>query len=96
MISDVMFHPQLAAETMVSQLLHWIRVDDSGLGVDRLPGAIPSQELGRPMMLLNVLSELCGEDRHLRDKYGKEFEWSIQEILKHVRSVPSVLDESLG
>ena len=76
---------------MLSQLIHWIRVDDSGLGVSKLAGAIPSQELGFPMILLNVLNEFCGEDKTLRQKYAEDLEWCVQAILKHVRSSYSVM-----
>ncbi len=90
---------QAAAETMVSQLVHWIREDDSDLGVPRLPGAPPSQELGRPMMLMNVLMEYCGEDSRLREKHATDMEWSVQQILKHVSgystSVACMLDPNL-
>lgn len=70
---------------MLSQLIHWIREDDSSLGIPKLAGAPLSQELGRPMILLNVLSEFCGEDKELRKKFEEDFQWSIQAILKHVR-----------
>ncbi len=77
---------QMAAERMLSELIHWVRVDDSGLGMARLPGEPPSgQELGRPMMLLNVLSEFCGSDELLRRKYSEDFDWAVATILKHVR-----------
>jgi len=82
---------------MLSQVIHWIRVDDSGLGMPRLEGASPSEELGRPMMLLNVLSEFCGEEKRLREKYAADFEWSIQAILKHVHTqivYPSVVPQT--
>ena len=72
---------------MLSQVIHWIRVDDSGLGIPKLEGAPPSEELGRPMMLLNVLSEFCGQDEGLREKYAADLEWSIQAILRHVHTV---------
>jgi hypothetical protein len=75
---------QLAAENMLSKLIYWIRVDDTELGVPKLPGAPPSQELARPMMLLNVLTEFCGTDKTLRDKYSADFDWTVQAILKHV------------
>lgn len=72
---------------MLSQVIHWIRVDDSGLGIPKLEGAPPSEELGRPMMLLNVLSEFCGQDERLREKYTADLEWSVQAILRHVHTV---------
>ncbi len=69
---------------MLEQLIYWIRVDDSGLGMVRLSGAISTRELGRPMMLLNVLTEFCGNDQELRKKYSEHFEWSIEMLLLHV------------
>lgn len=69
---------------MLQQLIHWICIDDSDLGLPRLPGAPPTRELGRPMMLLNVLTEVCGNDVELRDKYSEQFKWCIEAILQHV------------
>ena len=60
-------------------------MDDSELGVVKLAGVSPSQELGRPMMLLNILTEFCGQDEQLRKKYSEDFDWAVREILKHVR-----------
>lgn len=72
---------------MLEQLIHWICVDDSSLGVPSLSGAPPTRELGRPMMLLNVLTEVCGNDKEMRTKYFQHFKWSIDAILKHVRVI---------
>ena len=69
---------------MLSLLIHWIRFDDSDLRLPKLSGTIPSFELGRPMMLLNVLTEFCGDVTHLREKYKSHFEWAVHAILKHV------------
>ena len=77
----------MASETALSQLIYWIRVDDSDLGVPRLSGVAPCQELGRPMMLLNVLTEFCGSDEQLRKKYAEDFDWAVAAILKHVRAI---------
>ena len=75
---------QEAAEDMLQQLIHWICVDDSGLGAPKLCGAPPTMELGRPMMLLNVVTEFCGSEQPLREKYQEQLEWSVEAILKHV------------
>ena len=69
---------------MLCQVIHWIRVDDSTLGVVKLPGTPAAQELGRPMMLLNVLTEFCGSDQLMRMKYSEDFDWAVAAILKHV------------
>ena len=80
---------QVAAEAMLSQVIYWIRVDDGGLGLAPLCGNPPSEELGRPMMLLNILTEFCGSDSQLRIKYTEDFDWAVAAILKHVsRSAP--------
>ena len=71
---------------MLQQIIYWIRVDDSGLGMVKLPGAPPTRELGRPMMLLNVLTEFCKDDDDLRKKYTEHIEWSVETIQLHVSS----------
>ena len=76
--------PQAQAEEMLAQLIHWIRIDDSGLGVDKLAGAPPYQELARPMILLNTISEFCGSDLRERERFQEDLKWCRQEILKHV------------
>lgn len=78
------FFFQVAAEEMLQQLIHWICFDDTGLGLPRLSGAPATRELGRPMMLLNVVSEFCGSDSNLRVKYMEQLLWSTQTILQHV------------
>ncbi len=70
---------------MLASLIHWIRIDDSELGAPNLPGCDPCSELGRPMMLLNVLTEICNGQSELRDKYKEHFQWAVEAILKHVR-----------
>ena len=49
-----------------------------------LSGAPPTRQLGYPMMLLNVLTEFCGNEVEKRDKYSEQFKWSVEAILKHV------------
>lgn len=75
---------------MLCQVIHWIRVDPSTLGVVKLAGTPVAQELGHPMMLLNVLTEFCGSDQILRMKYSEDFDWAVAAILKHVRNVTYV------
>ncbi len=69
---------------MLTSFIRWVRYDDSELGAVCLPGCEASSELGRPMMLLNVLTEFCGNVTELRDKYKDHFQWAIDAILKHV------------
>ena len=72
-----------AAEKMLGQLIQWIMVDSSSLGSGYLTRG--TSELGRPMMLLNVLQEVCGNDTTKRKQYEKEISWSIQKIQTHLQ-----------
>ena len=58
-------------------------VDSSSLGGSFLTSG--TSELGRPMMLLNVLQEVCGEDSTRREKYDSEIKWSIKKVLMHLQ-----------
>lgn len=69
---------------MLASFIRWVQYDDSELGAPCLPGCEPSSELGRPMMLLNVLTEFCNGVVELRDKYSDHFQWAVENILKHV------------
>ena len=71
---------------MLQQLIHWVCFDDASLGLPRLSGAPATRELGRPMMLMNVVCEFCGSDASLREKYAEQLLWSTQAILQHVNS----------
>jgi len=74
-----------AAEKMLAQLIQWIMVDSSSLGSGYLTRG--TSELGRPMMLLNVLQEVCGDDAAKRKQYEKEIAWSIQKIQTHLQVI---------
>lgn len=89
-----LFLLQINAEEMLQQLIEWICVDDSGLGMPVLSGAPSTRQLGYPMILLNVLTEFCGNDTKMREKYSKQFKWSTEAILKHVITT-SYLDRLL-
>lgn len=68
---------------MLGQLIQWIMVDSSSLGSSLLVGG--TSELGRPMMLLNVLQEVCGDDSTKRGKYDSEIKWSIKKVVSHLQ-----------
>ena len=68
---------------MLKQLMQWIMVDNSSLGSSLLTSG--TSELGRPMMLLNVLQEFCGDDSTRRGKYDSEIKWSIKKVLTHLQ-----------
>lgn len=68
---------------MLGQLVQWIVLDSSSLGSPLLVSG--TSELGRPMMLLNVLQEVCGDDSIKRGKYDNEIKWSIKKVLTHLQ-----------
>ena len=74
---------QELAEQMLGQLIQWIMIDSSSLGSPFLTSG--TSELGRPMMLLNVLQEVCGDDSTHRGKYDSEIKWSIRKVLTHLQ-----------
>lgn len=76
-------HYMELAEQMLGQLIQWIMIDSSSLGSSFLTGG--TSELGRPMMLLNVLQEVCGDDSTRRGKYDNEIKWSIRKVLTHLQ-----------
>ena len=79
---SVKFSQELA-EHMLGQLIQWIMVDCSSLGSSFLTSG--NSELGRPMMLLNALQEVCGEGSTRRGKYDTEIKWSIKKVLTHLQ-----------
>ena len=74
---------QELAEQMLGQLIAWIMVDSSSLGSAFLISG--TSELGHPMMLLNVLQEVCGDDTTRRSKYENEIKWSFKKVLTHLQ-----------
>jgi len=68
---------------MLVQLIQWIMVDSSSLGSGYLTRG--TSELGQPMMLLNVLQEVCGDDTDKRKQYKMEIAWNIQKIQTHLQ-----------
>ena len=67
---------------MLGQLIQWIMVDSSSLGGSLISG---TSQLGQPMMLLNVLQEVCGDDSTKRRKYDSEIKWSIKKVVTHLQ-----------
>ncbi|KAM4019505.1 N-acylglucosamine 2-epimerase isoform 1-T2 [Anomaloglossus baeobatrachus] len=73
------------ARTMMDQIVHWVRVDPSDLGRPELPGAEPVNSMAVPMMLLNLVDQLCEDDEEAALKYAELGAWSVEKILQHLQ-----------
>ncbi|XP_073493869.1 N-acylglucosamine 2-epimerase isoform X2 [Phyllobates terribilis] len=73
------------ARTMMDQIVHWVRVDPSNLGRPELPGAEPVNSMAVPMMLLNLVDQLCEDDEEAAIKYAELGAWSVEKILQHLQ-----------
>lgn len=80
------FHSsQSDAESMMDQLVHWVRVDSSGLGRPQLPGDRPVNSMAVPMMLLCLVDQLTEGRAELAEKYRELGDWCVSQILQHVQ-----------
>lgn len=71
---------------MMAQLIHWVRVDPSGLGRPQLPGDTPTDSMAVPMMLLCLVQQLTGErGPEVAQKYKEVGAWCVKQILQHVQ-----------
>ena len=69
---------------MMEQLIHWVRVDPSGLGRPQLPGDAPTSSMAVPMMLLCLVQQLT-EGREPVQKYRELGSWCVRQILQHIQ-----------
>ncbi|TSL97328.1 N-acylglucosamine 2-epimerase [Bagarius yarrelli] len=76
---------QADAESMMDQLVRWVRVDSSGLGRPQLPGDRPVNSMAVPMMLLCLVDQLTEGRAELAEKYRELGDWCVCQILQHVQ-----------
>uniref|UniRef100_A0A8D1AA65 N-acylglucosamine 2-epimerase n=1 Tax=Sus scrofa TaxID=9823 RepID=A0A8D1AA65_PIG len=76
---------QSEAVDMMDQIVHWVREDPSGLGRPQLPGAVASESMAVPMMLLCLVEQLGEEDEELAGRYAQLGHWCARRILQHVQ-----------
>lgn len=69
----------------MDQLVHWVRVDPSGLGRPQLPGDRPVNSMAVPMMLLCLVDQLTEGRAELTEKYTELGEWCVSQIRQHVQ-----------
>ncbi|XP_062316162.1 N-acylglucosamine 2-epimerase isoform X1 [Osmerus eperlanus] len=87
---------QAEAEQMMSQLIHWVRVDSSGLGRPQLPGDTPVNSMAVPMMLLCLVQQLTEErGQEVAEKYREVGDWCVKQILQHVQRGGTAILESV-
>ena len=70
---------------MMEQIIHWVRVDDSGLGRPHLSGMPAAEPLSVSMTVLSLIKELSWDDPALHEKYAELEQWSIDHTLMHVQ-----------
>lgn len=79
-------HPhQGEAVEMMDQIVRWVREDPSGLSRPQLPGALASEPMAMPMMLLNLVEQLGESDQELASNYAELGDWCAQRILRHIQ-----------
>ncbi|XP_023862074.1 N-acylglucosamine 2-epimerase [Salvelinus sp. IW2-2015] len=88
---------QAEAAQMMDQLVHWVRVDPSGLGKPQLSGDTPVCSMAVPMMLLCLVQQLTearsGEEV---DKYREVGGWCVKQILQHLQRGGTAILESVS
>ncbi|XP_057615975.1 N-acylglucosamine 2-epimerase isoform X1 [Chionomys nivalis] len=78
-------HYQNEAVEMMDQIVHWVRVDPTGLGRPQLSGTPATEPMAVPMMLLSLVEQLGEEDEALTSKYAELGDWCAHRILQHVQ-----------
>lgn len=69
----------------MDQLVHWVRVDSSGLGRPQLAGDQPVNSMAVPMMLLCLVDQLTEGRAELEEKYRELGDWCVSQILHHIQ-----------
>ncbi|XP_049980962.1 N-acylglucosamine 2-epimerase isoform X3 [Alexandromys fortis] len=76
---------QNEAVEMMDQIIHWVRVDPTGLGRPQLSGTPATEPMAVPMMLLSLVEQLGEEDEALTSKYAELGDWCAHRILQHIQ-----------
>ena len=85
------------AERLLDAILSW--ADDlSCLGRPALPGQIPESSLAVPMILLNVIDELCScvDGQRTKAKYKAKAEWCVAKATAHMVPDRQIVLESVS
>lgn len=76
---------QAHAKSVMDKLVHWVRVDPSGLGRPQLSGDRPVNGMAVPMMLLCLVEQLSEGRAGEAEKYSELGSWCVQQILQHIQ-----------
>ncbi|KAG7477515.1 hypothetical protein MATL_G00070460 [Megalops atlanticus] len=87
---------QAEAERVMDLLVHWVRVDPSGLGRLQLPGDTPVNNMAVPMMLLCLVQQLTEGRAELAGKYRELGQWCVQQVLQHVQRDGTAILENVS
>lgn len=87
---------QSEAIEMMDQIIHWVREDPAGLGRPQLSGALATEPMAVPMMLLSLVEQLGEEDEELTNMYAELGDWCVHRILQHVQRDGQVVLENVS
>ena len=69
----------------MNNIVHWMRVDDSALGREKLEGQTATNSLAEPMMLTCLIDQLLVMDPSLESEYTALSKWCIEQIFSHIQ-----------
>ena len=70
---------------MLERIKQWVLVDDTDLGKEALEGAPSINSLAVPMMVLCLVDQMETMDSSLSSDLQELTEWSVSQILAHVK-----------
>nr|XP_033778112.1 N-acylglucosamine 2-epimerase [Geotrypetes seraphini]XP_033778123.1 N-acylglucosamine 2-epimerase [Geotrypetes seraphini]XP_033778133.1 N-acylglucosamine 2-epimerase [Geotrypetes seraphini] len=73
------------AVKMMDEIVRWVRQDLAELGRPALPGAMPTNAMAVPMMLLCLVQQLEEADEAMTAKYSELGNWAMQQIMQHLQ-----------
>ncbi len=83
------------AQTLMARIMRWIE-DPAPLGRPVLSGQTPMQTLAVPMITLNLIEELTGEDETLLATYTDQVTACITQMLEHVHPADRCVYENVA
>lgn len=83
------------AKWMFEKVWTWSK-DTSVLGRPKLAGQEPMRTLAIPMIMLNLIEELCGDDQKMRESFSAEIDACINLSLSHYDEASGRVYENVG
>ena len=70
---------------MMSEIVYYVREDDTNLGRPHLDGAQPTNQMAVPMMILCLILELTKMDVSMATEYEELTVWAIEQTRAHIQ-----------